>query len=144
MSTAVRFQRRGDIYEVSCPYDPRMVAVIKALPSSVRSWDPAAKVWKVDVDGGYARALAANLRELGYIVVGLAEPPPREPPRSNGRAINGDQWAHVLFRQVGPDRREPVFRALTRILHPDNQSTGDNTLQRQLNDAYGELRGDRR
>ena len=77
MSTAVRFQRRGDIYEVSCPYDPRMVAVIKALPSSVRSWDPAAKVWKVDVDGGYARALAANLRELGYIVVGLAEPPPR-------------------------------------------------------------------
>ena len=53
-------------------------------------------------------------------------------------------WAHALFRQVGLDRREPVFRALTRVLHPDNQSTGDNTLQRQLNDAYGELRGDRR
>jgi hypothetical protein len=28
-----------------------------------------------------------------------------------------------------------VFKALTRILHPDNADTGDTDLQRQLNDA---------
>ncbi|MDT5371454.1 MAG: hypothetical protein QOC62_5885 [Mycobacterium sp.] len=131
MSVAVRFERRGDHYEVSFPYDPAVVAVIKALPAYARRWNPESKVWRIDV--GYARSLAGNLRELGHIVVGL------EPPRANGKTIDGTDWARVMLRQVGHKRREPVFRALTRILHPD-VATGDGRLQQQLNDAYAELK----
>jgi hypothetical protein len=41
----------------------------------------------------------------------------------------------VLMEAVGPQRREAVFRALTRVLHPD-VTGGDNTLQQQqLNEA---------
>jgi hypothetical protein len=44
-------------------------------------------------------------------------------------------WAVVLMEAVGPQRREAVFRALTRVLHPD-VTGGDNTLQQQqLNEA---------
>lgn len=36
---------------------------------------------------------------------------------------------------MGPERTDAVFKALTRILHPDIADTGDTELQRQLNDA---------
>jgi len=135
MNAAVRFDHRGDHYEVSFPYDPTAVAVIKALPSYARRWNPDRKLWRVEIE--YARSLAGNLRELGYVVVGVE--PPREPPRANGRTINGTAWAHTLLHRAGPERSERVFRALSKILHPD--VGGDTQLQRELNDAYRELEG---
>jgi hypothetical protein len=137
MNAAVRFEHRGDHYAVSFKYDAGIVEILKALPSYARRWDPDRKLWRVDV--GYARSLAGNLRELGYVVVGIE--PPREPPRTNGRTIDGADWAHTLLHRVGPERRERVFRGLSKLLHPD--VGGDTVLMRELNAAREQLGGNR-
>jgi hypothetical protein len=74
------------------------------------------------------------MRERGHFVIGIDEPDP--PPRRNG---NSPSWAQALFSNVGPDRADQVYRALTRILHPDNPRTGDTILQRELNTARAQL-----
>jgi hypothetical protein len=132
MSTAVRFDHRGDHYAVTLAFDATAVAVIKALPSYSRRWDPAAKVWRVDA--GYAKSLAANLREIGYVVVGL-----QPDIRAHRETTDGADWARLLFRRVGHMRSEPVFRALAHILHPDLAS-GDTALMRELLTARDELK----
>lgn len=40
-------------------------------------------------------------------------------------------WAETLMDAVGLQRRDAVFRALSRVLHPDTE-TGDNDLMREL------------
>jgi hypothetical protein len=47
-----------------------------------------------------------------------------------------ESWATRLFEVMGPDRAKSVHRALSKVLHPDNQYTGDETLFRELNGAY--------
>lgn len=130
MST-VLFTRRGATYTVRFRYDPAVVELLKtAVPGYARDWNPATKEWTVNT--GHAERLAQALRATGHQVVGL-EPPP--PPTNGGDPLD---WARVLFTRVGPTRREPVFRALTKILHPD-AATGDTTLQRELNLARDQL-----
>ena len=129
MSTAVRFEKRGDKYAVTFAYNPNIVALIKTVPAGARSWKPDAKLWFIDA--GYAPSLAASMRECGYIVTGMDKPKPDGPgPRAD--------WAQLLFARVGQQRAEPVFRALTRVLHPDTP-TGDTQLQRELNNARDRL-----
>jgi hypothetical protein len=55
-----------------------------------------------------------------------ATPPP--PPRTS------ENWAEILLRAVGPSREDAVFKALTRVLHPDAK-TGDEVLMKELNIA---------
>lgn len=126
--SAVRFEYQGDHYAVSFRYDATVVDVIKSLPWDARRWDQGSRVWRVEVS--YAQPLAGHLRELGYLVVGL------DAPRQ--ATADGD-WARVLFRRVGRMRSEPVFRALTRVLHPD--AGGDTALMTELNRARDELMG---
>ena len=131
MSTVV-FQRLGDASGVRFHYHPDLVELIKtAVPTYARRYNPAAK--ERTVDAGYARSLARLLRCEGHTVVGLDEP--------NGARSSADpaQWAKDLLTHVGPTRRDVVFRALMRVLHPDNQQTGDTQLQRELNQARAEL-----
>jgi hypothetical protein len=132
MSTAVQFARHGDRYWVSFAFDATAIAVIKALPSHSRRWDPKKRVWHVDA--GYAKSLAANLREIGYVVVGL-----QPDVRAHRETVDGADWARLLFRRVGHMRSEPVFRALSKVLHPDVVG-GDTALMRELNDARAELK----
>lgn len=131
MST-VLFERHGASYTVRFRYDPAVVELLKAaVPGYARSWDPATKNWTVDA--GHAERLASALRATGHQVIGLdPEPPPRT-------STTGDtaHWARTLFRRVGPTRHEPVFRALSRIFHPD--VGGDTALMQELNDARDEL-----
>ncbi|HWT48540.1 MAG TPA: hypothetical protein VN255_08180, partial [Mycobacterium sp.] len=65
--------------------------------------------------------------------------PPRADPPPRAEAFTSDTslWAKILFRRVGRERREPVFRALTRVLHPD--VGGDHHLMQELNAAREEL-----
>lgn len=77
--------------------------------------------------------LAAELRRRGHTVVGLQEQRRERVTHHDGRG-----WADSLFAAVGPERATPVYRALSKVLHPD-VATGDTTLQRQLNDAYSEI-----
>lgn len=46
-----------------------------------------------------------------------------------------NDWAEVLFAAVGPRLREPVFKALTKCLHPDLVGSELTHLQQQLNAA---------
>ena len=64
---------------------------------------------------------------LGFLITGI-------------ESAGGDlsDWARILFRRVGPARAGPVFRSLSRGLHPD-VATGDAQLQRELNAAHAEL-----
>ena len=119
-------------------YDPTLVELIKtAVPAPARSWNPTAKEWTVAA--GHAERLAQALRATGHRVIGLEDPRPQADTRIPDTAL----WARILFRRVGPTRHEPVFRALTRVLHPDTP-TGDGVIQRELNLARDELTdGDR-
>jgi hypothetical protein len=123
--TAVRFERRGDLYAIRFGYDPTLVAIIKTIPSFARSWNPTTKEWTV-IDA-YAPQLAADIAALGYLVTGLQR-----------ETHDTADWARILFRRVGHQRAGPVFRSLSRILHPDTP-TGDAQLQRELNAAHDEL-----
>jgi hypothetical protein len=82
------------------------------------------------VEDAFAVQLADTMRRFGCTVVGLEAPRCDDDPAA---------WARALFRRVGPSRAEPVFRSLTRVLHPDNAETGDTQLQRELNAARAEL-----
>lgn len=118
---------------VRFPYDPALVELIKAVvnPAS-RSWDKPTKSWIVD-------SLAVgdfllHARRLGHVIEdgrGTPPPPRQAPPR-------GADWAVELFAAVGPARAESVFRALTRVLHPD-VATGDTVLMQDLNNARREI-----
>lgn len=155
MKTMVRFELDsfGRDYAVWFRYDPDLIELIKlAVPSGHRSWDSSKKRWSVSVK--YAEQLADDMRELGYTVIGIeapgmrrskaswepppwesssSKPPPQPPPPK-------PDWAKLLFTRVGDHRVDPVFRALTRVLHPDNAETGDKELQQELNKARNELR----
>ena len=129
MSGAVRFERHDDQYVLRFAYDPSLVALVKTVPAYARSWRPTGKVWLVD--RFYAEQLARDMAALGYLVTGLES----QKHESDDTA----DWARILLRRVGPTRVEPVFRSLTRVLHPDNAKTGDTQLQRELNAARAEL-----
>jgi hypothetical protein len=128
--TAVLFTRRANDYAVQFPYSPALVAIIKqTVPGYARSFDPPSKVWTVETM--WAPVLAAALRAHGYTVTGIDPAPPRcghDDPT---------QWAHAVFRRVGPHRADRVYRALSRCLHPD--MGGDTQLQQELNQAHAEL-----
>lgn len=121
--TAVRFTARGTRhYSVNFNYNPSVVDIVKSVPSYARTFEPATKTWMITTD--YADELADDLRAAGHTVLGIEQ--------------NND-WAKQLLRTVGHDRVDQVVRALSRILHPDNISTGDAELQRQLNTARDEI-----
>ncbi|WP_176358175.1 hypothetical protein [Mycobacterium persicum] len=104
-------------------YDSAVVSLIKStVPAYARSWSAQSRCWFVDTD--WTTVLAAELVRHGHSVSGLSDP---------HTSSSGD-WAHALFRAVGPQRAPAVHRALSRVLHPDTP-TGCPVLQRQLNDA---------
>jgi hypothetical protein len=125
-------------YAVTFAYDADLVELIKqTVPSYARTWERSRKEWTVDVS--HAHRLAAAMRCFGVTVLGIEEPPP--PPRQPGHRGGATSWAQVLFDNLGPDRALPAYRALTKLLHPDNQASGNTALQQQLNDAYARLPG---
>lgn len=131
--TTVRVNRDPPGARVTFPFDGDVVELIKTLPSGARRWDPVRKSWWVgplEVD-----ALITILETGGHRIVGdwtrarqESAPPPRR-PRDTAQG-----WADALFVAVGTSRTEPVYRALTKVLHPD-VATGDTDLCQQLNAA---------
>lgn len=119
----VMFDRQGSQYEVRFAYDPTLVDLVKCLPYQDRKWNAGTKSWVLTVPG--ARKFAARLTDMGHTVVGI------DPSASTTPTPQSD-WARTLFARVGPTRHDAVFRALTRVLHPDVPATGDVVLQREL------------
>jgi hypothetical protein len=124
VAAVIVFRFCDGAYRVRFSYDPDLVELLKTtVPAWARSWDPGAKEWAVRVEFG--RTLASAIGAAGHQAVGLKEP---------RAGVDGAGWGDVLLDAVGPTRHQPVFRALTKILHPD-AATGDGRLQQQLSDA---------
>jgi hypothetical protein len=134
--TAVRFERRGGMYAVTFVYDADLVELLKvSVPAYARSWNRTRREWLIE--DAYSVQLADTMRRFGCTVVGLE-------PSHNRCCDDPADWARALFKRVGPSRAEPVFRSLTRVLHPDNATTGDTHIQRELNAARAELTTERK
>lgn len=103
---------------VYSPYEYR--AVLKAVPG--RTWDPAEKCWRIPTD--LVDSVARRLRARGCRVT-VDESATPQKPRG---------WAREMFAAVGPQRAQTVYRALSRVLHPDQG--GSTELQQELNRAY--------
>lgn len=113
-------------YSFRFHYDPDAIAIIKTAPAYAREWDPARKRWLVDI--GLATVVIDMLVDHGHTVVGLPEQP---------RTADSTSWAEELLTACPPDIREQVYRALSKVLHPD--AGGDVRLQQALNDARDRL-----
>jgi hypothetical protein len=139
--STILFTRHGDRYTVRFQYNADLVELLKtAVPSHARDWNPATKEWTIRAT--HAEQLASALRATGHKVLGLDPPRTDPPPRANNSTPDTAQWAKLLFRRIGPNHRDPVFRALTKVLHPD--VGGDHSLMQELNQAREQLTdGDR-
>jgi len=137
----------SDTWQVRFRYQRAWVELLKdTVPGYDREWDPDRRVWVI-ADASVqelAEALAAvgasvqwvnedpyRTRHRSHRTGGDAGPPPPPPPRGGTDTC---PWARVLLDAVGETRREPVFRALSKVLHPDT-ATGDAALMRELLEA---------
>lgn len=120
--TEVKFKRRKDEhYGMTFSYDPAVVDAIKfVVPGGGRSWNPEIKEWRIS--DFYIDDLIWYLKKHDHQVTMANLDAP----------AGGGNWAQVLLERVGPDRAQVVFRALSKVLHPDNPRTGDETLQKEL------------
>ena len=96
-------------------YDAEAVTIVKTVPG--RRWNPTAKHWTIP--HSEVRLAATRLHALGFAVTidGQLFDPDRS--RSSGPFV-------ALLKTPPPPLRQPTYRALARVLHPD---TGGTTAQ---------------
>jgi len=141
------------VWTVNFPYDAKLKDLLKeSVYQPDRMWNPGRKIWVVLRNATTAADLKDFIEQaekLGHKVVDRrtkesfnfskgrrkTAPPPPPPPPPRGK----DTWADTLFRAVGKDREEAVFKALTKVLHPDVK-TGSVELMQQLNVARDKRR----
>lgn len=120
--------------DVKFDYDPTVIAYIKAeIPKSFRAYVPAEKTWRLD---GGIDDLLAYARLLGFRVEDNRRGKARA-PQFNATT----DWATALFEAVGADRATAVYRALSKVLHPD--AGGDHSLMVALTSAKSAIGGAR-
>lgn len=105
---------------VRSPYEARELLKLAGL-----SWSPDLKVWYCERTRYAERVLRAYVDKWDGPVVWDDEAPSARKPGS---------WVEVMFRELPPHLRTPVYKALARALHPDHG--GDNRLMQQVNDEY--------
>lgn len=116
------------IVQVMSPWEVR--EVVKGFPD--RTWDAGHRCWLVPV--AFTDALAEALRGAGCTVYlqGVDGQPwatGNDAPHGT-RSTPADDWADTVFAAVGEDRQEAVFKALSKVLHPD--TGGDHVLMVEL------------
>ena len=119
---------------IRMPYDPVLIAQIKAMPSSRRSWEPQSKAWVLHhVDDAHNFVAQAGRR--GHPVIGAQQLGGYEPPahRPAVTAASPIEVFEHLLRIVGPDHEDKIHKALSRVLHPD--TGGSTELMTALNAA---------
>lgn len=126
--TLIRFQDNAATSEcyVSFRYDADYVGALKDLvPSRLRSFDPASKVWTVPLD--YADRLRAAATDAGHEIEGVVPRPKRSDHYAKGEGgffgIDDDEGAKAtaaaLVASITPALRGAVFREMGKILYPD-------------------------
>lgn len=111
--------------------------LIKTLP--VRSWSAEQKCWVIPA--GDVEILRFMLKHAGFTVVVNGTPSNQrhnEPPHGNHTST--DTWADRMFVALGPDLSIAVYKALSRVLHPD---TGGSTEHMKVLNAARDRHGRR-
>ncbi|MGE0881535.1 MAG: hypothetical protein AB7L13_23925 [Acidimicrobiia bacterium] len=115
--------RNRDELVVSFDYDAHAVRAIKRLPN--RHFNGDDKTWRVP--SWALPDVVRALESVGFVV--------HRPPTASVRVQHpSGQWAELLFTAIPEHLREPVFKALVRVLHPD--IGGDTRLTQDLNEAW--------
>lgn len=146
------------------PYSPGFVTDIKTeIPSWYRSYDPDAKIWKVEAEyADQAHQLLDQHFEQVRRVYPSAGPKASTPPPTAtcARCASGDQSRHTSVAKcvetvrklypshsllhILPAAPEPVvlaaYRALSKLLHPDISGRDSTAEMRAVNAAYATLK----
>lgn len=122
-------EAHGALLDIRFPFDREMIAAVKRVPTT--RWDPARKVWTASVAVAAALRVALRKWDADILWLGIDCPPFPSANRPGGQQHGGGDWAAALFAAVGPSRADAVFRALSKVLHPD-VATGDGGLMREL------------
>ncbi len=125
-----------DKLAVQFSYDAEIVDAMRTVPGAY--WAPHARAWLVP--SGYDWVLESAL--AGWPVQWAPGTQPYRESRLPEPAAVSVSWASTLLTAVGPSRAESVFRALSKILHPDTP-TGDGELMRALIEARDSAAGGR-
>lgn len=115
----------GDL-RVRAPFELK-----EELKATGGRWDPVHRGWTVPRPN--LAELVAVLRYLGveYDLVELA-------PARKARPAASTTWAESMFASLPEHLREPAYRALAKVLHPD--IGGDKEAAQQLIGAYSKRR----
>ena len=135
MTTARLIVEAGQV-QVFAPY--ALKEIIKSLPN--RRWDKLGKCWIIPVR--HADLCGNALRAAGcevFLTRPDGTPWTSGRPDAGHRSTPGPDWAEGLLDAVGPQRIDKVYRALSRVLHPD--AGGDMQLMQQLNIARDKATG---
>ena len=122
---AVRFQ-----------YDPSIIGILRTVPGAY--WSPTDRAWLMP--SAYDYVLESALAH--WPVQWAPGTQPYRESRLPEPAVTSISWATALLAAVGPTRADAVFRALSKVLHPD-VSTGDTELMRALIEARNSVAGGR-
>lgn len=126
----------GDVL-VTFKYDPTLVELLKnTITHHFRKWNPDAKHWAVS--SLFIDEFVSAARRHGHVFTGLYADQGERQQRRTGHPRSAPppaaDWAETLLDAVGTERADAVFKALTRVLHPDT-ATGSTELMQQLNRA---------
>lgn len=123
----------GELW-VAFPYNRDIVDAMRGVPTA--HWEPSQRVWVVNFV--YDIDLALALSEWGDQVEWRGCDDPLSHTRYDApepqASPSGPSWAQVTLAAVGAERADAVFRALSKVLHPDTP-TGSDELMRQLIEA---------
>lgn len=115
-------------------FDQQVIDIIRTIPG--RRWNKDLRCWIVAHSS--LRLLSDTLVSLGHRVIVSGPSDQREYERTKReREARDNDWADQLLGRCSAELSEKVFKALTRVLHPD--AGGDNTLMRDLNVARDRL-----
>jgi hypothetical protein len=117
---------------VEFPYDDAALEIIRSVPG--RRWNRDARHWIIP--HAEVRLAATRFHKAGFTVT--IDGHPFDPAPSPPRADIGGAPLTAFFRILPVALRQPVYRALARVLHPD--AGGDTALMQALNRANEETR----
>lgn len=118
--------------KVQSPFEAK--DIIKEVPFQHRKWNADQKVWEINVEF-WISFLMDKLKRSGFQVI-LVDPANLmgnyEPPKQKRGALPHG-WADVMFGNTDRALHAPLYKALTRVLHPD--FGGDEEQMKDLNAA---------
>jgi hypothetical protein len=127
-TSTVRIVKFPHLHRIYAPYEAK--EVIKAVPGAKWNPDPLMRCWQIPTTQ-LALAIQFLTRDGWEVQVMDSTVPPRG--RLTTEIAVAHTWAQDLLEAAGCGLYEPVFRALTKVLHPD--AGGDVVLQQDLNAA---------